>query len=521
MKCLNPASAAAGLCMAVAALHASTVLAEADYRIYPATVTLQVQSQVPKLNKGEDLGATQVLSATYSGANMTKVARGFLPTGAPPDLAGNKIGIAFEETETDCVAQLVVYKETSTPSGKVFNLKNVFGALDLCDNDELVSRPDDGKAGDINGNFLHRVILRTPVVDIPDVTNIMALNGELKSSSTYKNKINAASVETSDTFNVNTTIGDLEADGLKGVNQDTIDDYLLVQKFTVAVTGLGKSPVTTLEIADPIVFDDEGSGGDEEVEPATAADLYGTWFFTSDEDAANSAAASSLDYVAFFSDGKYAFGGQDNDPNCDQDYIADTTPQGVSPIDPDGNGAEYANWSIASDGSLTTSNALVDSNGSCGFFNKDEANTLSFFKVDSATLLIKEGDDEIGFLKRLPNNDANLVGAWTIASAPVAGGTARSVWIFFSDGTDFFIGTNEDGGIVRGTHSLNGNMLTSTTDGAEPLCIDTNGIGDSCDNDPPVPETFGFAFTPSSGTPKTSFTTDEDGDIETFTRYNP
>lgn len=229
--------------------------------------------------------------------------------------------------------------------------------------------------------------------------------------------------------------------------------------------------------------------------PATAADLAGAWYVAKFGDGPEVPAAHNTSYIAFFGDGKYIFGGKNDDPNCDADYgNANPVQADDGPLDPDGNGSEYASWAIAG-GRLTISGpALVDSNGSCGFFstNPNDVNAPKKLveKVNSNALKVTfyekpSGASEyvahVGLIKRIPSHAGTLVGAWT---TPVTanGTSARELFLLFEDGTDFYLDVDEKGGIERGKHSLNEaqNTLTLITDNTVPGCVDTIGPNSSC-----------------------------------------
>lgn len=222
-------------------------------------------------------------------------------------------------------------------------------------------------------------------------------------------------------------------------------------------------------------------------EKLDAAGLAGAWYVEDPLAPLASAAASNL-FVVFLPDGTYIMGTHDDDPACDADY-GNADPLPGDSLDPDGNGSEIAEWLLdTGTGQLTASGATLDSNGSCGLYNALYAghalgNTLVIDEVvDADTLSATAHDIDVGgvttsaiTLRRLPATAGSLEGAWM----QEGGG---DVLIFFADGTDFVIDADEGGGIQRGTHSLNveRTVLTMSSDGSDPLCVDTIGSGSDC-----------------------------------------
>lgn len=242
----------------------------------------------------------------------------------------------------------------------------------------------------------------------------------------------------------------------------------------------------------------------------TVADLTGVWYGA---EAANPdlLASESNDIVSFAADGVYLFGGNDDDPDCDADY-GDAAPlqSANGPLDADGNGAELALWTLdTGSGRVNTRGpAAVDSNGSCGLFSRNASfpdNGFLASIVDADTIVIDIADTGALLLKRVPSTAGSLVGAW------IEDSTAE-VLTFFADGTFFFVYPQDNGGIERGSWSLDAatDVITIIFDPAtNPNCIDTVGSEDSCVTETgiPDPETLTFnvdrtVFTiPSDGSP--------------------
>lgn len=228
-----------------------------------------------------------------------------------------------------------------------------------------------------------------------------------------------------------------------------------------------------------------------------SAALIGAWYLE-DPLAPFASAAEAHIFIVFLPDGSYVMGTRDDDPNCDSDY-GNANPAPGDALDPDGNGSEIADWLLdTGTGQIKAVGATLDSNGSCGLFNEMYAshalgNSLVIDEVlGTDTLNITAYDIAAGVvttvggtMRRIPATGDSLVGAWVQDGA-------GDVVIFFDDGTDFAIDANEGGGIQRGTHSLNveRTVLTMSSDGNDPLCIDTIGFGSDCSIFPPQVNAF-------------------------------
>lgn len=228
--------------------------------------------------------------------------------------------------------------------------------------------------------------------------------------------------------------------------------------------------------------------------------LLGAWYWA-DPLSPPASAAETNDVVRFRSDGTYLFGGNDDDPNCDEDY-GNANPDPAGTLDPDGNGAEEAHWLFdpGSGRALTVGPVTSDSNGSCGFFDRTAVypgNSFFARAVDANTLDIGANGDFDGQLLRIPSTPPNtagrdaLIGAWEED-------TTGELLVFFADGTFFFVSPIDNGGIERGNWTFDGGtQLTVVLDPAtNPRCIDTIGSEDSCITEPGVPETFVITLNP-------------------------
>lgn len=205
-------------------------------------------------------------------------------------------------------------------------------------------------------------------------------------------------------------------------------------------------------------------------EVINVGDLTGAWFVAEAGDTAATAAAAG-NYVAFFADGTYLFGNEGNDSNCVEDYGNDGT------VGVDGEGAEGGSWILDSgSGVARFFNAFVDSNGSCGLYDRRDNGTFARGGVEENTLIATKGADvdtisvsvldvdndrdlngdlvrEEFELKRVPSQANSLVGAWRED-------TTGEVLYFFADGSFAFVFPLEGGSFERGTWELVGNDLT-------------------------------------------------------------
>lgn len=262
----------------------------------------------------------------------------------------------------------------------------------------------------------------------------------------------------------------------------------------------------------------------------TPADLPGAWYLV-DASTPDAAPTTTSPFVVFQADGSYVFGATGADPNCSTDY-SDNAQPGASYADGN-NGSEYGSWSIdGSLGALVAGTPVMESNGSCGLYNavlaKGDPETFHFMrKVDADTIEVtvyslQDGgyneantgtlEEEHFFLKRFPSVAGTLTGAW-IATAP---DTSHDVWLFFADGSDFAIDTDEGGGVQTGTHTYSSGVLTFTTSSATPNCIDTIGSGSDCSLAPGDPNgAVALTVTADDGLTTLSF---DEGTPFTFTK---
>lgn len=244
----------------------------------------------------------------------------------------------------------------------------------------------------------------------------------------------------------------------------------------------------------------------------SVSDVAGAWYIS--EADGSTAATDAENYVVFFQDGSYLFGSQEDDPNCYNDYANGTPGNQLGSYVDGSNGSEAAHWRLGTGtGILSPYGLNFESNGSCGLYNKFSKypeNRLILTKVDANNISVvtweyqDDGTNENNsntfqkntlLLKRVPSNvNDPLAGAW------VKDGTRETI-VFFADGSDFTIDTENGGGVRRGVHTLVDGQLTLDVNGSNASCIDTISATSQCVTAAPV--TGALAFTDSS---KTVFT---------------
>ncbi|TXI81440.1 MAG: hypothetical protein E6Q40_13670 [Cupriavidus sp.] len=259
----------------------------------------------------------------------------------------------------------------------------------------------------------------------------------------------------------------------------------------------------------------------------TVGDVAGAWYL-SDPDGSTTASGAE-EYVVFFQDGTYLFGSAEDDPDCYNDYANANPPLAQSTYVDGSNGSEAGHWRLGTGtGILSPYGLSFESNGSCGLYNKFAKypeNRLILSKVGTGTgkevtainAITWEFQDsghqesnDLTFLetpfvlKRIPSNtNDSLAGAW------VKDGSRETI-IFFADGSDFTIDTENGGGVRRGVHMLASDQLTLTVGSQN--CVDTISATSQCTT--PAPVTADFAFNSS----KTAFTLTSNNVVTTYRR---
>ena len=249
--------------------------------------------------------------------------------------------------------------------------------------------------------------------------------------------------------------------------------------------------------------------------------VIGAWYGSDPETPDADPEAGALTIVNFRADGRYVFGSQEGDPDCDRDYHELDTgvydpnydPPVDGDLDADGVGSELASWNLESGlARMFTADALVDSDGSCGLYSRtavfpeapDTAAYLEVVDADRLQLSVYElqdggtgetdtGEYELGthLLRRIPSVANSLIGSWTMFESPNRPDSIS----FFAGGSVFEIDTDENGGVQRETWSLNGagDQVTIVADGSAPYCVDTIGSESDCDGSP-ISTTYDLAF---------------------------
>jgi hypothetical protein len=249
------------------------------------------------------------------------------------------------------------------------------------------------------------------------------------------------------------------------------------------------------------------------VKTLDASDITGSWYF-SDQD------SGQLISISFFKDGRYVGGSQSPDPDCDHDYGTEFPDQSADgDLDPDGVGSEFGQWVLEQGlGRVFVSNLQVDSDGSCGLFDRNNnpgpwaaggRNMSALFvkKIDADTLQATYyehqdgGTDESNNgsyqpgtveIKRVPSQANSLVGSWKVFNADDG---LDELAYFFADGTLFEVDTDEKGGIGRAKWSLSEASLTMHYDGSDPNCVDTIGSNGDCADNGGAGRSYTFTLT--------------------------
>lgn len=251
------------------------------------------------------------------------------------------------------------------------------------------------------------------------------------------------------------------------------------------------------------------------------SEVIGAWYGSDPEAPDADPEAGALTIVNFRADGRYVFGSQEGDPDCDRDYHELDTgvydpnydPPVDGALDADGVGSELASWTLESGlARMFTVDALVDSDGSCGLYSRtavfpEAPDTAAYLRVvdadrlelshyelqDGGTGETDTGEYELGtsLLQRIPSVANSLIGSWTLFESPNRPDSIS----FFAGGSVFTIDTDGNGGVQRETWSLNeaGDQVTIVADGSDPACVDTIGSESDC-NSLPTSTTYDLAL---------------------------